>query len=445
MTTTQQLDRTIGARDLMLLVIGLVIGSGIFIVPAAVLRQVDGNVLLALLVWLVAGILSLLGALTYGELGALRPEAGGIYVFLRDAFGDFAAFLFGWTLFLVIAPGTAAALAVAFATYVGVLVPLTPLLAQLVAIAMLVFVTAVNVLGTRESVAVQSGGAVVKTAALLLMSVALLVFSDGVQATSAPLALPPFSWSLLSTMGFATIGVLWAYEGWQWATYAAGEVRDPQRTLPRALALGTAVIIVLYCLAVSAYVAALGPDAAAQSNDIAAAAVRAQFGATAARLVALPILVSIFSATQAIVLTGPRVFFAMARDRLFFRRLGDVHARFGTPAIAVMACGAWAMLLTLTGTFEQLLTYVVFTSWIFYALAGASVFVFRAREPDAPRAFRVPGYPYTPAIFVLAAAAIVINALFTQSIEALIGIAVMLTGVPAYFVWRRASGARSAE
>lgn len=431
------LERTIGLRDLTLLVVGVVIGSGIFLVPAVVLRGVDGNVIVALLVWLIAGVLSLLGALTFGELGATRPEAGGIYVYLRDAWGPFAAFLFGWTMFLVIGSGSSAALAVAFSTYFAEIVPLSPLLAKLVSVAMLATVVAINVLGTRRSVAVQNWSTAVKASALVIMSALLVLSGDGFRASDAALTMPALTPSLLSAMGIAMIAVLWAYEGWQWATFSAGETRDPQRTFPRGLAIGTGTIVMLYCFAVIGYVAALGPAGAAESDSIAAAAVRTLFGPGAGRIIAVAILISIFSAANATFLTGPRVVYAMARDGLFFRRLAEVHPSFGTPAIAVLTSGAWAMILALSGTFEQLLTWVVFTGWLFYALAAASIFVYRRREPHVARPFRVPAYPLTPALFVLAAAAIVLNAVFAQTSGALLGIAVVLTGAPVYLLWRR--------
>ncbi len=234
--------------------------------------------------------------------------------------------------------------------------------------------------------------------------------------------------------------MLWAYEGWQYVTFSAGETIDPQRAFPLGIAIGTLVLIAIYCLANLGYVAALGAETAARSDSIAATAATAALGSRAGKLIGVAVLVSMFSAANGLVLTAPRVFFAMARDGVFFRQLAAIHPRFGTPAIAVVATCAWAMLLAVSGTFEQLLTYVVFTGWIFYALGAATIFVFRRRHPEAPRPFRVPGYPLTPVLFVAASAAIVLNALFTQTVQAAIGIGVVLTGVPAYLVWR--SGTR---
>jgi APA family basic amino acid/polyamine antiporter len=430
------LTRTLRLREVIVIVVGTVIGSGIFIVPATVLRQTGGDAGVAMIVWVLAGILSLLGALTYGELAAMKPEAGGLYVFMRDAFGSFPAFLYGWTLFFVIASGSIAALAAAFTGYLGQLIDLSPAGAKLAAVAMIAAVTVVNVAGTRSSASVQTWTTAFKVGALVLMSVALLA-AGRVSGADAPALVPDAaSTGLLSGAGIALIAVLWAYEGWQYATFSVGETLEPQRTFPLGIAIGTAVLILVYCLANIGYLAALSPATAAASTGIAADAVGAAFGPGAARLIAVAILVSIFSAANGIALTAPRVFYAMARDGVFFRRLALVHPRFGTPAVAIVTMSAWAMLLALTGTFDQLLTYVVFTGWIFYALGAASIFSYRRRLPDAHRPFRVPGYPLTPLLFVLAAAAIVANAVATQTGRALVGLVVVLTGVPAYLVWR---------
>jgi len=438
-TPLRTLERTLGLKDLTLLVIGAVIGSGIFIVPAAVLRQTGGAIGPALLVWLVAGILSLLGALTYGELGAARPDAGGLYVYIRDAFGTLPAFLYGWTTFFVICTGATATLAVAFSSYLGQLVPITPFVAKLVSIAVIVVIAAVNIRGTRQAASMQNWSTLAKIAGILVMSVALLARGRGLAGDDMVVWPATVTGGLLSAIGLGMIGVLWAYEGWQYATFSAGETRDPQRTFPRAIVAGTAVLIVLYLLANVAYIAALGPAGVQASDRVAAASVAALFGPAAGGLIAVVILISMFSAANSLALTAPRCYYAMARDGVFFSRLAEVHPRFRTPAFAIAAGSAWAILLAATGTFEQLLTYVVFSGWIFYGLGAASIFVYRRREPHAVRPFRVPGYPVTPVLFVAASAAIVLNTLATQPARALIGLAVVLAGVPAYLFWRRSA------
>ena len=430
------LQRVLGLRELVFIVIGTVIGSGIFIVPATVLQQTSGKVGPAMLVWLIAGILSLLGALTYGELGAMNPEAGGLYVYIRDAFGELPAFLYGWTLFFVISAGSVATLAVASADYVGQFIPLSPLGARIVALAIIALVAAVNVRGTDDSAKLQDWSTLIKAAAIILLSIAMLSIGGGLSHAAGhvwPDSLKP---SLLTGIGLAMIGVLWAYEGWQYVTFSAGETRDPQRTFPRGIIVGTALTIGIYMLANLAYIAALGPEAATASPRIAADAVGATLGPVWAKLIAATILLSMFSAANGLTLTAPRVYYAMARDGIFFRRLAEVHPKFGTPAFAVVASSVWAMLLAATGTFTVLLTYVVFTGWIFYALGALSIFSYRRTRPDAPRPFRVPGYPVTPILFVLASAAIVANTLVTQSAVALRGIGVVAIGIPAFYLWQ---------
>jgi basic amino acid/polyamine antiporter, APA family len=435
--TAAALPRLLGLRQLVYIVIGTVIGSGIFIVPGAVLRQSGGSVTLSLLVWLVGGVLSLLGALTYAELGAMHPASGGLYVYIRDAFGRFAAFLFGWTLFFVIGTGTVATLAVASTAYLGQLVPLGPVTSRLTAVGVIALVAAINIRGTRGSARVQGWSTLFKVAGILVMSVLFLLHGRGLSAALSEAPSGPVSGTLLSGIGLSMIGTLWAYEGWQFVTYSAGEARDPQRTFHRGIVLGTAALVAIYLLACVAYIAALGPAGVAGTDRVAAEAATALYGPLAGKAIALMILVSILSATNATVLTVPRAFFAMARDGIFFRRLGEVHPRFGTPALAIGACALWSMLLAATGTFEQLLTYVVFVGWIFYGLGALSVFVYRRRQPDARRPFRVPGYPTTPILFVAAAAALVANTIVAQPGRAAVGLGVVLLGSPAYFLWSR--------
>jgi APA family basic amino acid/polyamine antiporter len=242
------------------------------------------------------------------------------------------------------------------------------------------------------------------------------------------------------------ISVLWAYEGWQYATFSVGETVDPQRTFPRALMLGSVMLIAIYLLANVAYLAALGTTGVMASERVAADAVTAVLGPAAGKVIAVVILISMFSAANGLTLTVPRLYFSMARDRVFFAKLAEVHPRFGTPALAIVASSVWAMLLALTGTFEQLLTYVVFAAWIFYALGGLAIFAYRRMQPGMPRPFRTPGYPLTPLLFVASAVAIVLNTIVSQPGRAALGIGLVLLGVPAFYVWRaRAAGVRNLQ
>lgn len=434
---TQKLPRVLRFPDLVLLTLGSVIGSGIFIVPATVLTLTGGALGPALFAWVVGGILSLLGALTYAELAAMKPESGGIYVYIRDAFGSPVAFLYGWAMILVIASATVATLAVAFSAYLRELIALSPWEMKAVAVVVIIAIAAINALGTRRSANLQNVTTAIKVGAILLMSALLLIRGDGLNDVSA--ALPSTGTSMLTALGAAMLGVLWAYEGWHYITFSAGEVVEPQKNFARGIIVGTAALIGIYLLANVAYVAALGVQRSAASERIAAEAVSHILGPGAGKLIALAILVSMFSAANAVVLTASRVYFAMAQDGIFFARMGSIHPKWKTPAFAIIASCAWAAILALSGTFEQLLTYVVFTGWAFYALGAAAIFYYRRRAPDAPRPFRVPGYPWTPLLFILVAAAIVLNTVFLHPAQAAIGVGLILLGAPVYWFWRRGS------
>jgi len=435
------LARVLKLSDLLLIVIGTVIGSGIFLVPGNVLNSAHGDVGVALLIWTLGGVLSLLGALSFGELGAMEPEAGGIYVYLRQAYGPLVAFLYGWAMFFVIGSGSIATLSVAFGTrYLPQLVNLGPVAGKVAALVVIAAVAAVNVRGTRQGATVQNWSTAIKVGALLLMSIALLARGSA-WGPEVRFLDTPFDRTLLTGAGVGMIGVLWAYEGWQYVTFSAGEAVNPQRTFPRGIVLGTALVIGVYLLANVAYVVALGPAGVGGSKRVAADALSTVFGSGWGAVITVPILISIRGAANGLSLTTPRVFYAMARDGLFFRKLGDVHPRFGTPAVAIIAGSAWAAVLAISGTFEQLYTYVVFSSWIFFVLGAAAVFVYRRRRPDAPRPFRTPGSPVTPALFILAALAVVVNTLAANPTQGGIELLILATGVPAYFIWRRKSAA----
>jgi basic amino acid/polyamine antiporter, APA family len=433
-STTNRLSRVLGFRDIILLIIGTVIGSGIFLVPGAVMRPLGNSVTLAMLAWIAGGVLSLLGALTYGELSAMKPEAGGLYIYIRDCFGPFFAFLFGWTLFFVISAGSVATLAVAFSNYLGEFVPLNVTAAKVVSVLVIAVIAIINVYSTRGSANVQNVTTAIKVTAIFLMAAALLMFGRNPGAgTSIHLSASGYA----SGFGLAMISVLWAYEGWQYATFSAGETINPQRNFPLAFLAGSAALIGIYLFANIGYLAALGTQGVSDSNRVAATAVSTVIGPTAAKVVALTIMISMFSAANSIILTAPRVYYAMANDGLFFRSLSVVHPRFGTPAFAVIAAAIWSAILAASGTFEQLLTYVVFIGWIFYALAAASVFVYRKRNPGAERPYKVPGYPVTPIVFIVAAVALVANTVISQPRRAAVGLAIVLAGAPVYAIWQQ--------
>jgi APA family basic amino acid/polyamine antiporter len=438
--------RTLSQRDLFLLFVGSVIGSGIFLTPGLILRQVGGSVSAALMVWIVGGALSLLGALTYAELAAANPEAGGLYCFIRDGFGRLPAFLYGWCLFAVIASGTIAALARAFTRYLAEIIPLSPTGSTVVSLLMIAVVTAVNVWGTRKSSNLQNWTTLIKAGLVVLLSAVLLPL--GTHASDIPSALgtSQHGFALFSAFGLAMIPVLWAYEGWQFGTYSAGEVLNPQKSFPRAFLLGSVSLVALYLIAVCAYLVALGPVAATASDAIAATAVRVILGPWAGKIVALTILISTFSSTNSVILTAPRVFYAMANDNLFFKKLAEVHPRFGTPAAAIIALGIWSAVLSSVGKFAELAGGVIFVGWIFYGLGAAAIFPLRRAHrilSAPPLPYHVPGYPVTPLLFILAAVAIVANPIFlayrdpSQFLNLIVAAVLLLLGLPIYYLWRR--------
>jgi len=437
------LVRTLRLQDLLLLFIGSVIGSGIFLTPGLILRRVDGSVGLSLLVWLFGGILSLLGALTYAELSASNPEAGGLYCYIRDGFGRMPAFFYGWSLFLVIASGTIAALARAFTRYLVEIFPLSSIESKIVGVLMIAVVTTVNVWGTRKSSDLQNWTTLTKVGIVAVLSAVLLSLGHHASDLAPAMGTTQHGFSMVSNFGLAMIAVLWAYEGWQFGTYSAGEVLKPQTTFPKAFLLGSLFLMALYLIAVIAYLVALGPAAATASDAIAASSVAAVLGPWAGKIVAIAILISTFSATNSVVLTAPRVFYAMANDNLFFKKLAEVHPRFQTPAAAIVALGVWSAVLSCAGAFAELASGAIFIGWIFYGLGAAAIFPIRRASRGLPIPYRVPGYPWTPAIFVVVAAAIVGNAIYlavsdpSQFRYLAVAIVILLLGLPAYYFWRR--------
>jgi len=440
------LVRTLRLRDLYLLFVGSVIGSGIFLTPGLILRQLDGSVGWSMVVWIVGGGLSLLGALTYAELAAANPEAGGLYCYIRDGFGRASAFLYGWCLFLVIASGSVAALARAFTRYMAEIVPMGELAQTCVSVAMIAVVTAVNVWGTRKSSDMQNWTTLIKGSVIVVLSALLLVLGHHGAEISTAMSTRQDTSTLLTSFGLAMIAVLWAYEGWQFGTYSAGEVVEPQKAFPRAFLLGSLTLVGLYLIAIVGYLIALGPAGATASDAIAAQALGAVSGKGAGTIVALTILVSTFSAANSVMLTAPRVFYAMAHDNLFFKGLATVHPRFHTPVPAIIALGVWSAVLACAGNFAQLIGGVIFIGWVFYGLGAAAIFPIRRATGDKPIPYRVPGYPITPIVFVAAAAAIVMNATYSllkdpETFRHLkVAFVLLALGIPAYFLWRNKAG-----
>jgi APA family basic amino acid/polyamine antiporter len=455
----------IGPFDATMLVMGGIVGAGIFINPYVVARLVGtpGAILGA---WAVGGAIALLGAFVYAELAARMPEAGGQYAYLREAFHPALAFLYGWVLLLVIQTGGMAAVAVTFAAYFLELTGLA-LSASAVAALALAALALVNCLGVRAGSSVQSALMVLKIAAILALVAGGCWFLlesgggapeagtslPGPSGPGPPPSSPPSSWGLLAALATAMVPVLFAYGGWQTASFVAEEVREPRRNLPRALVLGVSGVVVLYLAVNWVSVEVLGPDGLAATTTPASAVMERAFGRAGARWIAVGIAVSTLGFLSQSILTAPRVYFAMARDGLFFRSVGRLTRRTRVPAVAILLQGAMAIVIALSGRYDQILSYVVAMDFLFFGLTGACLFVFRRRErsggsrraegspgvPAAPGA-RVPGHPLTTALFVAASFLVVANTLVRYPVNSGIGLAILAAGVPVYLGWSRLGG-----
>jgi basic amino acid/polyamine antiporter, APA family len=426
--------RRLGLFSGTMAVVGGIVGGGIFRTPAAVAERVGSSGLI-LGVWVAGGAVALAGALCFGELGQRSPRAGGGYVYLRETWGPLAAFLYGWALLLVIASGAIAAIAVTFADYTLALTGLPRRLGLPLAVASIVLVSGINYFGVRPGALVQNVFTVLKLLALAaLVGVGLLAGLP--PSEPSPAAAP-------SAIGAALVPVLFTYGGWQQTNFIAEEMVDPERDLPRALLLGVAIVVATYLLANLAYLQVLGPAGLAASTAPAADAMRKVLGPPGSALISAGIAVSTFGFLNLVVLVTPRVFQAMAADGAFFPRLARLHPVHRTPAAAIVLQAAWASTLALSGSFSQLVDYVAFADWVFFGLTVAGLFVYRARDRAegrhaAPGAFRVPGYPWTPAAFVAAAIFVVVSSVVAAPRNAMVGTGLLALGVPVFWYWSRA-------
>lgn len=450
------LVRGLGTWDGALLTIGSIVGTGIFLTTASMARDLPHPGLI-LGVWLAGGLLTLAGALTYGELGAMYPRAGGLYHYLREAYGPLWGFLFGWAAFLVIMSGGIAALGVAFGEYFGSFLPFfstdhvlarlgdseDPLWilngGQVAACLAILVLTGINHLGLKEGAGLQSALTVLKIGSIVAFVALGLLAPAPSQTDLAPVGMA--GGALLTAFGVAMIAALWTYDGWYGLTCSAGELRDPGRSLPRGLILGTGIVIVLYMLLNLVYIRALTVPEMAGASRIAEAAANVLFGPTGARLISLAVLISTFGCLSSTILYSSRIYQPMAEDGVFFRSLAEVHPRFRTPVRSLWAQTAWALLLTVSGTYEELFTYVVFVSVMFHAATAAAVIVLRRTRPDHPRPYRTWGYPVIPALFILACLLLIGNTLVEKPVESLLGLGLLALGLPAYLWFRKRTAA----
>lgn len=454
-TARPGLVRGLSLLDSVLLIMGGVIGSGIFLTAKDIARAVPTPGLF-LLVWIAGGAITLLAALAFAELGGMYPEAGGHYVYLREAYGEPVAFLYGWMITLVGATGGFAAIAVAGAQYLGVLFPVVSAehvvgtlaghaitRADLVAIAATALATWVNVRGLRRGALLQNVATWAKIGAIAAFVVLGAALGKG-DWSHLHAAAPQVTGghSMLVAFGVALIAVFWAYDGWVYLSWIGGEVRDAQRTLPRALVLGVALVGVIYVVTNLIYVYALPvSQIAASAQTTATTAAVTLFSPRAANWLAALIAVSCFGALAAGIMAGARVYYAMAVDRVFFRKMAEVHPKWRTPAFALIVQGIWTAILTLSGRYDQLYTYTMFMMVLSYVAGVAALFVLRRKRPDTPRPYRCTGYPVVPALYIVLGLAWAINTVFAQPKETLAGIVIVGLGVPAYLYWRRASRA----
>lgn len=477
--SSTEFKRDLKLLDATMIVVGSMIGSGIFIVSADIARSVGGGGML-LLVWAITGLVTLIAALSYGELAGMMPKAGGQYVYLREAYNPFVGFLYGWTLFMVIQTGTIAAVGVAFAKYTGVLLPVfseknillhvgnfSISAAQLLAIASIAFLTWLNIRGVRAGKIVQN--VFTSTKIIALFGLILLGIIVGANATAwnanftdfwavdlskwGSLALipsgTPMTLAIIAAIGTAMVGSLFSSDAWNNITFTAGEVVNPKRTIPLSLALGTGIVTLLYILANVAYLLVLPVVGSATATDVVgrgiqfattnrvgAAAAEVIFGINGAGIMAALIMVSTFGCNNGLILSGARVYFAMAKDGLFFKKTGELNAS-SVPAMALIFQGIWASALCLSGKYEDLLDYVVTAVLIFYILTIAGIFILRKKQPNAERPYKAFGYPVLPALYILIATAIIIDLILLKPVTTLIGIGIILIGIPVYFIWKR--------
>lgn len=468
--------------DATMLVAGSMIGSGVFIVSADISRTM-GSPGWLLIAWILTGVITVLGALAFGELAAMYPRAGGTYVFLRESMGPLMGFLYGWTLFVVIQTGTIAAVAVGFGKFLGVLLPsvtaarfewfprldirtpgglielgLSP--QRVIALASVWVLTWINLRGVKEGKLVQTSLTIIKTAALAGLVILAITVGRNADAVSANFGsgglfagTPVWGSLFVVTFGSALVGSLFSADAWTSPTFAAAEVQNPAKNLPRAMLMGTGMVTLLYVLANVGYLSVLpihgvadgatvfarGIDHATQDR-VATAVMESIFGPSGGTMMAVAILISTFGCNNGLILSGARVYYAMARDGLFFVRAGALSDR-GVPAFALVIQSVWTSLLCLTGTYNQLLDYVIFAALLFYALTTIGLFILRAKRPDEPRPYKALGYPVLPALYILLSSGVAVTLLLADKtrVQALSGLALVLLGVPVYLIWRRAS------
>ena len=432
-----RLDRQLGLWDATSIVVGIILGAGIFVVPGLVARSLPSPTLI-LAAWLFSGVLSLLGALVFSELGAMMPETGGHYVFLREGLAPVAGFLCGWTYFLIIQPSVTAYLATSFSIYLGYFVPLSGWVAKAVSLALIFILCGANYVGTRWGASVQNFFTVMKLAGL-----AMLIWSALAAPNPQPILVDPPAWSM-SAFGVAMIACLLSYDGWSYLSFVAGEVREPQRNLLRAAALGLAICCVIYLLVNMAYLRVLPMEEFIRAERPGSMVAERVLGRWGGMVVTLTILCSVIGSTNGQIMAPARMYFAQAADRLFFPAFARVHPRFRTPSVALLGVGFWSSILVLTSVWEALIDYALFATWVFATLVGVALVALRFKKPQAARPYKMWGYPATAAIYILIGTAFCVNTLIERTGPALVALGIILAGIPVFYVtlrkWTNSSG-----
>ncbi len=430
------LEPQLGFLDATMINVGTTVGSSIFIVPSAIAAAFSGSVPV-LLVWVVGGLVSLCGALCVAELGAAMPRAGGQYVYLQRAFGPLFGYLYGWGAAVIINPASIAFVAVGFATYLGFFVPMGPGGIKGVAVAAVLGLTALNYFGLKTGTVTQNVLTLIKIGAVGALVLAGLLLPGGSAANLEPLWTRESIGALITPFGVAMVAALGAYDGWIEITYVGSEMRDPGRDMPRSIVASTLIVMLLYVGVSLAVLWILGREGTAASPLVASDAMRVVLGPIGATLITVAILVSTIGCAHGIVFTAPRIPFAMAREGRFFPWAARLHPGFRTPNTALVVQGIWTALLALSGSYLQLLTYMVFVSFLFYALSSAAVIALRRREPELPRPYRTWGYPLTPVVFILFAAYLIGNTILASPRDAAVGLGLLALGLPVYWYCRR--------
>lgn len=436
MSDQPKLKRVLSLLDATMINAGGIIGSGIFMVPAAV-AMFTGSASLFFMVWIAGGIVSLFGALSVAELGAAMPRAGGQYVYLSEAYGPVWGYLYGWSAIAVINTASIAAVGVAFSEYLRFFFPITDISIKGIAVATIVLLTIINILDVKSGARFQNLFTISKLGAIFGIIILGLVMEGGSNQNLSPFFSDQSFTDLVGPLGLAMVSVLWTFDGWIFITYVAGEVKNPGRNIPLSLIFCMLIVVTIYLLLNYVLIYTLGFTGMNGSDLVVSDAASVFLGNKGAAIVTLIILISLIGANNGFVLTSARINYAMAKDKLFFHQASQIHPRFKSPANALIIQCVWACLLTFTGTFNQLITYIIFASWIFYGMSAGAVIILRNKKPDMERPYKTPVYPWIPIIFILFAIFLTINTIMEAPRDAAIGAGIILVGLPMYYYWKK--------